>query len=125
MSLLTKAFPENKFLKLINIHDILGGAFALPTTKTVNYSSWFTVGIAFNFFVYRGYKAWWARHNYLLSTTLDADIAFMGVVSFFTLQSYSIYRLKWLGGVARDHCDLASCPTSPGIIVRGCPTFKS
>lgn len=37
--LLTKAFPENKFLKLINTPAILGGAFALPTAKTVNYSS--------------------------------------------------------------------------------------
>lgn len=27
--------------------------------------------------------------------------------------------------MAGDHCDLASCPTALGVVVKGCPTFWS
>lgn len=102
---------------------VLGGAGAMPVAKTVHYISWFTVGIAFNFFVYRRYKAWWARHNYVLSAALDAGVAFMGVATYFALQNYNIYGMEWWGAEASDHCPLAKCPTAPGVVAKGCPVF--
>lgn len=121
--LLTRAFPEKKWIRLINMPIVLGGAGAMPVAKTVHYISWFTVGIAFNFFVYRRYKAWWARHNYVLSAALDAGVAFMGVATYFALQNYNIYGMEWWGAEASDHCPLAKCPTAPGVVAKGCPVF--
>ncbi|KAK2640110.1 hypothetical protein Ddye_027905 [Dipteronia dyeriana] len=41
------------------------------------------------------YKGWWARHTYILSAALDAGAAFMGVLLYFSLQSYGIYCPTW------------------------------
>jgi hypothetical protein len=60
------------------------------------------VGLLFNYVVYRRYKGWWARHNYVLST----GVAYMGIVSYAVLQS---------GGVNGGHCALARRPTTPGV----------
>ncbi|KAG2545856.1 hypothetical protein PVAP13_9KG463266 [Panicum virgatum] len=89
--LLSRAFPEKKWIALIN------------------------------YFVFRYRKGWWQKYNYVLSAALDAGTAFMGVLIFFALQN-AHHDLKWWGTEV-DHCPLASCPTAPGIAVKGCPVF--
>ncbi|KAK3007150.1 hypothetical protein RJ639_017230 [Escallonia herrerae] len=122
--ILSRIFPEKKWIRLINMPILISGAGAMPPARAVNYLCWLTVGIFFNFVVYKRYKGWWARHNYILSAGLDAGVAFMAMLCYFTLQVRDINGTKWWGLDLDDHCPLASCPTAPGIKVEGCPVFK-
>ncbi|EEF31951.1 Oligopeptide transporter, putative [Ricinus communis] len=119
----SRLFPEQKWIKLINIPVILSATGAMPPARAVNYTSWFTVGIFFNFFVYKRYKKWWARHNYILSAGLDAGVAFLAILCYFTLQLKDINGPAWWGLELDDHCPLATCPTAPGIVADGCPVL--
>lgn len=121
---LSRMFPEKKWIKLINMPVILGATGMMPPARAVNYIMWGTVGIFFNFVVYRRFKQWWARHNYVLSAGLDAGVAFMAILTYFTLQNKNINGPEWWGLELDDHCPLASCPTAPGIVVDGCPRYE-
>lgn len=96
----------------------------MPPARTVNYLMWGGVGIFFNFVVYRRFKGWWTRHNYILSAGLDAGVAFLAILCYFSLQINYINGPSWWGLELDDHCPLASCPTSPGIKADGCPVFQ-
>ena len=119
---LSRKYPNIKWLRLINMPIIIGATSGMPPTKAVNYWAWGAVGIFFNFYIYRKFKAWWARHTYVLSAALDAGVAFLGIMLFFTLQSKNVIGPEWWG-LDMDHCPLASCPTAPGIVKKGCPVF--
>lgn len=121
--ILSKIYPEKKWIRLINMPILISGAGAMPPARAVNYICWLSVGLFFNFVVYKRYKAWWARHNYILSAGLDAGVAFMAILCYFTLQVRDINGMSWWGLELDDHCPLASCPTAPGIKVEGCPVF--
>lgn len=117
--LLHKAFPTKKWIKLINIPVLLGATAAMPPASTLNFNSWILVGTIFNYFVFRYRKKWWQRYNYVLSAALDAGLAFMGVVLYFSLGMENI-TVNWWGNDG-EHCDLATCPTAKGVAVDGCP----
>lgn len=117
-------YPDKKWIRLINMPIILGATGGMPTARSVNYLSWFAVGIFFNLYVYRRYKGWWVRHNYILSAGLDAGVAFMAILSYFALQVKDINGIQWWGLELGDHCPLAKCPTAPGIVADGCPVFQ-
>ena len=59
----------------------------------------------------------------MLSAGLDAGVAFMAILTYFTLQANNINGPQWWGLENDDHCHLAICPTAPGIKVDGCPVF--
>jgi OPT family oligopeptide transporter len=118
---LSKMFPEKKWIALINIPVISYGFAGMPPATPTNIASWLVTGTIFNYFVFRYRKRWWQKYNYVLSAALDAGTAFMGVLLFFAVQN-SGKELKWWGTEV-DHCPLASCPTAPGIVVKGCPVF--
>ncbi|KAF5730458.1 oligopeptide transporter 1-like [Tripterygium wilfordii] len=120
---LSRKFPEKRWIRLIHMPIILGATGGMPPARAVHYIMWGAVGIIFNFYIYRKYKGWWAKHNYILSAALDAGVGFMGVALYVTLQSKDIFGPGWWGLEASDHCPLASCPTAPGIKVKGCPVF--
>ncbi|XP_010270227.1 PREDICTED: oligopeptide transporter 3 [Nelumbo nucifera] len=120
--ILSKMFPEKKWIPLINIPVISYGFAGMPPATPTNIASWLATGTIFNYFVFRYRKRWWQRYNYVLSAALDAGTAFMGVLLFFALQNEG-RNLKWWG-TKYDHCPLATCPTEPGIAVKGCPVFK-
>ncbi|KAL4628031.1 hypothetical protein ACB092_05G208800 [Castanea dentata] len=120
---LSRLFPEQKWISLINMPIFIGGSGGMPLARAVNYLCWGFAGIFFNFYVYRRYKGWWARHNYILSAGLDAGVAFMAMLCYFTLQIRDINGMRWWGLELDDHCPLASCPIAPGIEVEGCPVF--
>ncbi|XAR53888.1 hypothetical protein NMG60_11022605 [Bertholletia excelsa] len=121
--LLCRMCPEKRWIRLINMPILLGATGNMPPARAVNYVCWLSVGIFFNFVVYRRYKGWWARHNYILSAGLDAGVAFMAILCYFTLQIKDINGIRWWGLDLDDHCPLARCPTAPGIEVDGCPVF--
>ncbi|TXG60446.1 hypothetical protein EZV62_015019 [Acer yangbiense] len=119
--LLSKIFPEKKWIRLINIPVLSFGFAGMPPATPTNIASWLLTGAIFNYFVFRYSKRWWQKYNYVLSAALDAGTAFMGVLLFFALQNEGV-NLKWWGTHV-DNCPLASCPTAPGIAVKGCPVF--
>ncbi|XP_047310705.1 oligopeptide transporter 3-like [Impatiens glandulifera] len=119
---LSKVYPEKKWIRLINIPVILYGFAGMPPATPTNIASWIVTGTIFNYFVFKFRKGWWQKYNYVLSAALDAGTAFMGVLIFFLLQNEG-RNLKWWGSEL-DHCPLAKCPTAPGISVPGCPVFK-
>ncbi|OVA10985.1 Oligopeptide transporter [Macleaya cordata] len=112
---LSRLYPDKKWIRLINMPVILGATQLMPPARSVNYLTWGVVGIIFNFYVYRKFKGWWARHNYILSAGLDAGVAFMALLTYFSLQMFGINGIYWWGLDVDDHCPLASCPTAPGI----------
>jgi len=118
---LSKIYPDKKWIPLINIPVISYGFAGMPPATPTNIASWLITGTIFNYFVFKYHKGWWQKYNYVLSAALDAGTAFMGVLLFFALQNEG-KNLKWWG-TKLDHCPLASCPTAPGIVVEGCPVF--
>lgn len=121
--LFSRKFPKHKWISLINMPIIFSGAGGLLPARSVNYITWGMVGLFFNFYVYRRFKGWWARHTYILSAALDAGVAMMAILLFFSLQAYNIMGPSWWGLQGDDHCNLAKCPTAPGVRAKGCPTF--
>ncbi|KAA8524890.1 hypothetical protein F0562_011313 [Nyssa sinensis] len=120
--ILSKIFPDKKWIPLINIPVISYGFAGMPPATPTNIASWLITGTIFNYFVFKYQKEWWKKYNYVLSAALDAGTAFMGVLVFFALQNEG-RNLKWWG-TELDHCPLAKCPTAPGIMVDGCPVPK-
>ncbi|XP_010448244.1 PREDICTED: oligopeptide transporter 5-like [Camelina sativa] len=118
-----RKFPEKKWIQKIHIPLIFSATNMMPMAKAVNYWSWFVVGFIFNYYIFRRYKGWWARHNYILSAALDAGTAIMGVLIYFVFQNNNISLPDWWGSENTDHCPLANCPTAKGIVVKGCPVF--
>ncbi|XP_068669486.1 oligopeptide transporter 3-like [Aristolochia californica] len=117
--ILSKMYPEKKWIPLINIPVISYGFAGMPPATPTNIASWLVTGTIFNYFVFRYRKSWWQKYNYVLSAALDAGTAFMAVLLFLVLQNQG-HELKWWG-TKLDHCPLATCPTEPGITVEGCP----
>ncbi|CDP19591.1 unnamed protein product [Coffea canephora] len=120
--LLHKQFPKQSWIPLINLPVILGATASMPPATALNYNSWIVVGTIFNFFVFRYRKKWWQRYNYILSAALDAGVAFMAFLLYFTVGMEN-RSISWWGNNNPEHCDLATCPTAKGISVDGCPTF--
>ncbi|KAI3959816.1 hypothetical protein MKW98_029853 [Papaver atlanticum] len=119
---MSKIFPEKKWIPLINIPLVLYGFAGMPPASPTNIACWLITGIIFNCFVFKYKKGWWQKYNYVLSAALDTGTAFMGVLIFFLLDNQNV-KLKWWGTEV-DHCPLATCPTEPGIVVKGCTIFK-
>lgn len=117
--LLHKAFPKQSWIPLINLPVLLGATAMMPPATTVNYNSWILVGTIFNFFIFRYRKKWWQRYNYVLSAAMDAGVAFMAVLLYFSVGIENKSLTWW--GTSGEHCDLASCPTAKGVTVDGCP----
>ncbi|KAJ8772904.1 hypothetical protein K2173_028081 [Erythroxylum novogranatense] len=118
--LLHKAFPTQKWIKKINLPVLLGATAAMPPATTVNFNCWIVVGVIFNYYVFRYHKVWWQRYNYVLSAALDAGLAFMGVLLYFSL-TMEEKSFSWWG--IEEHCPLSKCPTAKGIVVDGCPVY--
>ncbi|PKA53252.1 Oligopeptide transporter 4 [Apostasia shenzhenica] len=119
--ILHKSFPKQTWIPLINLPVLLGATASMPPATALNYNSWAIVGTIFNFFVFRYRKKWWERYNYILSAALDAGVAFMGVLLYFSL-TMDGYSLDWWG-TRGEHCDLATCPTAKGVVVDSCPIY--
>ncbi|KAF8379971.1 hypothetical protein HHK36_027437 [Tetracentron sinense] len=116
-----KGFPEQEWIRLINMPILIGATGMMPPATAVNYTSWIIAGFLSGFVAYRFRQDWWKRHNYVLSGALDAGLAFMGVLLYLCLGMEN-FSLKWWGSDL-DRCPLASCPTAKGVVVEGCPVF--
>ncbi|XP_027172321.1 oligopeptide transporter 1-like [Coffea eugenioides] len=121
--LLSRKYPEKEWIKLINLPLILGATSSMPPARSINYIAWGAVGIFFNFYIYRRFKGWWAKYAYIMAAALNAGVAFMAILLYFTLQGNGIAGPQWWGLQTDDYCPLATCPTEPGVKVEGCPVF--
>jgi hypothetical protein len=54
------------------------------------------VCFTFNHYIKRRYSAWWEKYNYVLSSALDAGVAFGGIIIFFAVQ-YHDKSINWWG----------------------------
>ncbi|GLU17567.1 hypothetical protein SLE2022_339280 [Rubroshorea leprosula] len=117
--LAAKAFPQQEWIRLINMPVMLGATGMMPPATAVNYTAWIIVGFLSGFVVYRYRPDLWQKYNYVLSGGLDAGLAFMGVLIYLCLGLEDI-SLNWWGNDL-DGCPLASCPTAKGVVVEGCP----
>lgn len=123
---LSRILPENKWIRFVNVPVILGGVLMMPPAGAVNYWSWLVVGILFNVVLYKRYRKWWSKHAYVISAGLDTGVAFSGLLAYFALQtSNDEYGPTWWGHADGYYdCDLAKCPSAPGIVVDGCPVVS-
>ncbi|XP_038725465.1 oligopeptide transporter 7 [Tripterygium wilfordii] len=120
--LASKAFPEQEWIRLINMPVLVGATAMMPPATAVNYTTWIIAGFLSGFVVYRYRPDLWQRYNYVLSGALDAGLAFMGVLIYFSLGLENV-SLDWWGNDI-DGCPLASCPTAKGVIIKDCPVFS-
>ncbi|KAJ4836180.1 hypothetical protein Tsubulata_044062, partial [Turnera subulata] len=111
---LHKAFPGKKWIPLINLPVLLGATAIMPPATTVNFNCWIVLAVVFNYFIFKHHKNWWQRYNYVLSAALDAGLAFMGVLLYFSLTMQNI-NITWWGSDS-EHCPLATCPTAKGML---------
>nr|KYP46246.1 Oligopeptide transporter 2 [Cajanus cajan] len=120
--LLHKAFPNQQWISSIHLPVLLGATAAMPPASTVNFNSWIIVATIFNYYVFKYRKNWWQRYNYVLAAALDAGLAFMTVLLYFSLNMEGT-SIEWWG--TDEHCPLARCPTAKGIVdPKGvCPLF--
>nr|XP_010932249.1 oligopeptide transporter 5-like [Elaeis guineensis] len=121
--ILSQMYPEKKWIQLITMPVIFYIGSITPPVSAINIWPWMVVGTIFNYVVFKKYKGWWVRYNYVLSSGLDIGAAFVAVLATI-LQVRDTYGISWWGLELDDHCPLAKCPTEPGIVVEGCPVFK-
>ncbi|KAL0907747.1 hypothetical protein M5K25_022181 [Dendrobium thyrsiflorum] len=117
-----KAFPSAKWIKLINVPVLIAGLGSMPPATAVNFTTWIIIGFLSGYVAYKYHRDWWQRHNYVLSGSLDAGLAFMAVLLYVCLGLENI-SLKWWGNEL-DGCPLAYCPSAQGVLVDGCPIFS-
>ncbi|PKU69522.1 oligopeptide transporter 7 [Dendrobium catenatum] len=117
-----RAFPSAKWIKLVNVPVLIAGLGSMPPATAVNFTTWIIIGFLSGYVVYKYHREWWQRHNYVLSGSLDAGLAFMAVLLYVCLGLENI-TLKWWGNEL-DGCPLAYCPSAEGVVVDGCPIFS-
>ncbi|RZR74902.1 hypothetical protein BHM03_00045879, partial [Ensete ventricosum] len=122
--MLSRAYPEKTWIRLINWPVIFGVGNFVPPATTVNVWSWFIFGLIFNYFIFQRFKGWWARYNYVLSNGLDSGASLLTIFITLFLQFRGIYGPNWWGLQMDDHCPLAHCPTAPRVVVEGCPLIN-
>ncbi|XP_027356861.1 oligopeptide transporter 4-like [Abrus precatorius] len=116
--LLHKAFPKQKWISMIHLPVLLGATANMPPASTVNFNAWIIVGTIFNYFIFKYRKEWWQRYNYVLAAAMDAGLAFMTILLYFAINMEE-KSIDWWG--QDEHCELARCPTSKGIVGEWCP----
>uniref|UniRef100_A0ACD5ZKS9 Uncharacterized protein n=1 Tax=Avena sativa TaxID=4498 RepID=A0ACD5ZKS9_AVESA len=122
--ILARAFPRKKWIKLIVVPALFMAGSRIPPASAVNFISWFIIGFVFNYLVFRRRKEWWAKYSLILSVALDTGVAAMAFLATLALQMQGINGVNWWGSAVSDHCPLATCPTEPGVQVKGCPVSR-
>jgi len=104
------------FMKYINIPVFLNGPTFIPPATGINYSSWFGVGMIFQYFVRTRNFRWWSKFNYILSSSLDCGTILSTIFVFLTLQFPKGGRiaLNWWGNeVFVNTADYNGTPWKP------------
>ncbi|XP_068635486.1 oligopeptide transporter 7-like [Aristolochia californica] len=79
------AFPKQEWIRLINMHILIGATSNMLPAMAVNFTSWILAGFIIGFEIYRYRRDWWKQYNYMLSGVLNSGLAFMVVLLYFFL----------------------------------------
>ncbi|KAG9049592.1 hypothetical protein FS837_009792 [Tulasnella sp. UAMH 9824] len=91
--------PGRSWLKRFNVAVAVNGPTWIPPATGVNYSSWFAVGLIFQYFLRTRRYRWWSRYNYVLAGALDSGTAIGIIICFLILQlpRRGTFALNWWG----------------------------
>lgn len=76
----------NSWAKYVSTPIVLNGVSGIPPATGINYSSWFVVGVVFQYLIRKRNFAWWSKFNYVTSAALDCGTVLGLIFIFFTLQ---------------------------------------
>lgn len=101
-----RRYPKS-WVRYVSIPVILNGVSFIPPATGINYSSWFAVGIIFQYFIRKRNFAWWSKFNYVLSSALDSGTVISVMVIFFTLQfpRQGSIQLNWWGNTVHTESE--------------------
>ena len=86
-------------MRYVSTPVILNGVSSIPPATGINYSSWFAVGVVFQYIIRKRNFAWWSKFNYVLSSALDSGTVIAVMFIFFSLQfpRGGTIKVKWWG----------------------------
>ncbi|CAK9440990.1 uncharacterized protein LODBEIA_P48590 [Lodderomyces beijingensis] len=91
-----KKYGPRKYFKTFEPTIIIGGFLQYAPYNLSYYIPGVYVAYAFMVHIKGRYEAWWQKYNYLLSSGLDAGIAFSSIIIFFAVQ-YHEKDINWWG----------------------------
>lgn len=89
-----KFFPKQT--KYFQPTLVIGGMLAYAPYNLLYYLPGLYVSYVFNKYIKERYSGWWQKYNYVLSSALNAGVAFAGIIIFFAVQ-YKDVELDWWG----------------------------
>ncbi|RDA93324.1 hypothetical protein CP533_2015 [Ophiocordyceps camponoti-saundersi (nom. inval.)] len=90
--------PATRFLRHLQAPVMLGAMAWLPPGTPLSYSTWAVVGLVFNGWIRKRWKAWWMTYNYTTAAALDSGLILATIVVFFAI-TWPGRELKWWGNV--------------------------
>ncbi|KIY69806.1 oligopeptide transporter [Cylindrobasidium torrendii FP15055 ss-10] len=95
---LWQRWRPNSWVKYVSTPIVLNGIMFIPPATGINYSSWFAVGVLFQYFLRKKNFAWWSRFNYITSAAMDCGTVLGLLFIFFALQfPNGGVNLNWWG----------------------------
>ncbi|RCK58967.1 Oligopeptide transporter 2 [Candida viswanathii] len=94
--IVVKRWGPRKYVKYLEPSVIIGGFLHYAPYNLSYYIPGFYVAYAFMYYIRKRYEAWWQKYNYILSTGLNAGIAFSSIIVFFAVM-YEPKPITWWG----------------------------
>ncbi|KAG9018710.1 hypothetical protein FRB90_010324 [Tulasnella sp. 427] len=104
---------DTLYIFQVHVPLVITGPTWIPQAGGINYSSWFIVGVIFQYWIKMRKFKWWMRYNYVLSAALDLGTSLGFIVVFLALQlpkSGSISLNWWGNTVWMNTADFAGVP---------------
>ncbi|KAK9478474.1 OPT oligopeptide transporter protein-domain-containing protein [Lipomyces japonicus] len=92
--ILRKYFPTK--MRYVNPILIVGGMSSWAPYNLSYQTPALYLSVMFMYYVKSRYLAWWEKYNYVLSSAMNAGIAFSAIIIFFAVQ-YRVKYLPWWG----------------------------
>ncbi|EMG48784.1 hypothetical protein G210_0600 [Candida maltosa Xu316] len=94
--IIIKKWAPRKYVKFFEPSIVIGGFLNYAPFNLSYYIPGFYMSCVFMLYIKKRYEAWWQKYNYILSTGLNAGIAFSSIIIFFAVM-YSEKNLIWWG----------------------------
>ena len=94
--IIIKKWGPRKYVKYFEPSIVIGGFLGYAPYNLTYYLPGLYVSYAFMSYIKRKYEAWWQKYNYILSTGLNAGIAFSSIIIFFAVM-YHEKDINWWG----------------------------
>ncbi|KAI0321348.1 OPT oligopeptide transporter [Amylostereum chailletii] len=94
---LARRYPRSMW-RYVHVPVAVGTLVIVPPATGIQFSSFFIVGLIFQWYIRRFHFRWWMRYNYLLSSGLDAGVIIGLFVIFLVIQlPKGGIELNWWG----------------------------